>query len=248
MFVSKYTSRTASRSKSPLSVILTTATVAAIGLSGCRGHTAGYSQLRGTVIADPSARHPISVSKAPVQMDIEVPHGSSGLTRSQSSRLKAFVARFRSEGEGQIIVSAPSGGRNEYAIVNAVSNVRHVIHGAGISGHAISMEPYYVGGNSDAPIKVSFTTLVAKGPDCGRWTENLGDSDRNTNHGNFGCSQQHNLAAMVANPRDLVSPGHLDPRSASRRDILADKWAKGETTGAQKSEEERSGSISEVAN
>ena len=144
-------------------------------------------------------------------------------------------------------MSAPSGGRNEYAIVNAVSNVRHVIHGTGISGHAISMEPYYVGSSSDAPIKVSFTTLVAKGPKCGRWTDNLGNSDRNTNYGNFGCTQQNNLAAMIANPRDLVSPGHLDPRSSGRRDTIADKWINGEVTGAEKSDDERSGAVSEVA-
>jgi len=200
------------------------------------------------VIADPSARHPISVSKAPVQMDIEVPRGSSGLTRSQSSRLKAFVARYRTEGEGQIVVSAPSGGSNEYAVVNAVSNVRHVIHGLGISGHAISMEPYYVGGSSNAPIKVSFTTLVAKGPECGRWPDSLNRSSRNAGYQNFGCAQQHNLAAMVANPRDLVQPRGFDSRDSARRDIISDKWARGEPSGAQKSQEERAGTISEVAN
>ena len=92
MFVSKYVSTTASCRKSSLSVVMTSAAILAIGLAGCRGHSAQYSQLKGTVIADPSARHPIAVSKAPVQMDIEVPRGSSGLTHSQSSRLKAFLS------------------------------------------------------------------------------------------------------------------------------------------------------------
>jgi len=248
MLVSKYTPKTASSRKSPLTVSLTAAVVVIVGLAGCRGSGPQYAEIRGVSIADPSARHPISVSKAPVQMDIEVPRGSSGLTRSQASGLKAFVARYRTEGEGQIIVSAPSGGSNEYAIVNSVANVRDVIHGSGIPGHVVSMEPYYVSGRSNPPIKVSFTTLVAKGPECGRWTESLSKSDRNDNHENFGCTQQKNLAAMVANPRDLVDPRGLDPRSSRRRDTIYDKWIAGEVTSADKSQDERAGTISEVAN
>jgi len=221
--------------------------VVVVALTGCRGYGPQYSEIRGVSIADPSARHPISVSKAPVVMDIEVPRGSSGLTRSQASGLKAFVARYRTEGEGQLVVSAPSGGRNEYAIVNSVANVRGIIHGSGISGHAVRMEPYYVSGHSNAPIKVSFTSLVAKGPECGRWTESLSESSGNTNHENFGCAQQHNLAALIANPGDLVHPHGLDPRSSTRRDVLSDKWIAGEITAANKSKDERSGTISEVA-
>ncbi|MEL6287782.1 MAG: CpaD family pilus assembly protein [Pseudomonadota bacterium] len=229
---------------------LAIASVAALaaGLAGCRGHTDHYSAVRGTVIADPAARHPIAISKAPVQMDIEVPRGSSGLTPSQSSRLKAFVTRYRREGEGQLIVSAPSGGNNEYAVVNTVSDVRKAIHGTGISNHALSMEPYFVSGHTAAPIKVSFTTLVAKGPECGLWPSNLASSDRNANYHNFGCAQQKNLASLAANPKDLVTPRGFDPRSGERRDVLSDKWIQGDVTGAQKSEEERSGTVSEVAN
>ncbi|MGI9408091.1 MAG: CpaD family pilus assembly protein [Hyphomicrobiaceae bacterium] len=248
MFVSKYVPKTAGRLTSPLSVSVTAALIVVSGLAGCTGHRAQYAEVRGTEIADPSARHPIMVSKAPVQMDIEVPRGSSGLTRSQSSELKAFVSRYRSEGEGQLIVSAPSGGNNEYAIVNAVSKVRDVIHGSGISGHAVSMEPYYVNGDANAPVKISFTTFVANGPECGQWKKNIGESLGNKNYGNFGCTQQKNMAAMVDNARDLVHPRGLDPRSSQRRDALYDKWIAGESTGAEKSEDERAGTISDVAN
>ncbi|MEO0620100.1 MAG: CpaD family pilus assembly protein [Pseudomonadota bacterium] len=247
MSVIKSQKTLASRRPSSARVAATAVTLLAVGLVGCRGHMAGYSENRGTVIADASARHPIAVSKAPVQMDIEVPRGSSGLTVSQASRLKGFIARYRQEGEGQIIVSAPSGGSNEYAVVNTVSDVRNTIHGVGISGHAVSMEPYYVSSHSMAPIKVSFTTLVAKGPECGEWKENLGDTHRNTSYGNFGCAQQKNLAAMVANPRDLISPRGLDPRDGARRDATFDRFVDGQSTGAQKSQDERQGTVSKVA-
>ena len=98
MFVTKFVPKTAGRLRSPLSVSIAVTTVLVAGLSGCRGHGAQYAETRGMVIADPSARHQIMVSKAPVQMDIEVPRGSSGMTQSQASGLRAFVARYRAEG------------------------------------------------------------------------------------------------------------------------------------------------------
>ena len=146
--------------------------------------------------------------------------------------------------EGQLVVSAPSGGRNEYAVVNAVSGVRDLIHSLGISGHAVSMEPYYVGSNSSSPIKVSFTTFVANGPECGRWPNGLENDRKNLSYGNFGCAQQKNLAAMVDNPKDLVRPRGFDPRDPARRDQQYDKWVAGEVSAAEKSQDERAGTIS----
>ena len=55
----------------------------------------------------------------------------------------------------------------------------------------------------------------------------------------MGCANQHNLAAMIANPADLLGPRSETDRSGERRDTVWDKYTKGESTGAQKSEEEK---------
>ncbi len=56
---------------------------------------------------------------------------------------------------------------------------------------------------------------------------------------------QHNLAAMVANPRDLIEPRGMTPRDSQRRDVIMDKYIRGDTTVANKSKDERA-KVSEV--
>ena len=56
---------------------------------------------------------------------------------------------------------------------------------------------------------------------------------------------QHNLAAMVANLRDLIEPRGMTPRNSQRRDVIMDKYVRGETTIADKSKDEKA-KVSEV--
>ena len=51
---------------------------------------------------------------------------------------------------------------------------------------------------------------------------------------NFGCSVQHNIAAMVADPRDLLGPGPMGPVDTARRATVMDHYEKGEVTQADK--------------
>ena len=43
----------------------------------------------------------------------------------------------------------------------------------------------------------------------------------------FGCSTQANLAAMVANPNDLITPRVMTPSSAPRRATSIGKYESG---------------------
>ena len=47
---------------------------------------------------------------------------------------------------------------------------------------------------------------------------------------NFGCSVQHNIAAMVADPRDLLGPRRLDPADANRAGTVIDAYEQGKIT------------------
>jgi pilus assembly protein CpaD len=87
---------------------------------------------------------------------------------------------------------------------------------------------------------MTFVRHAAEGPDCGRFPANLADEPKNLPFANLGCSSQRNLAAMVANPQDLLAPRtEQTARNAARRDVIMDKWIKGETTAAQRTGEER---------
>jgi pilus assembly protein CpaD len=75
---------------------------------------------------------------------------------------------------------------------------------------------------------------VADAPDCGQdWSQNLARNYQNTPYPNFGCSSQHNLAVMVANPGDLLGPRTMTPRDANRRDDMYGKYVAGRELGAK---------------
>ena len=80
---------------------------------------------------------------------------------------------------------------------------------------------------------------VAEAPECGQWPINVAYEPNNLPMANTGCASQRNLAAMVANPADLVAPRTMTPRSGERRDVTWDKYQKGETTASQKNEDGR---------
>lgn len=64
-------------------------------------------------------------------------------------------------------------------------------------------EPY--GGSKQHPIKV--TNGKAYVENCGAWPKDAGDTSDNDLHANHGCAVQANIAAMAANPPDLVGRG-----------------------------------------
>ena len=87
-----------------------------------------------------------------------------------------------------------------------------------------------------APIVISYRQYVASAPRCGDWTMDYAYNPRNVNSPNFGCATQSNLAVMVADPHDLVAPRDMAPVDAARRDIIVDKYRKGEATAAERTE------------
>jgi pilus assembly protein CpaD len=68
--------------------------------------------------------------------------------------------------------------------------------------------------------------------ECGDWSDNLSETSTNQNYTNFGCSQQHNLAAMVANPSDFETPRTETSASATRRAKVFEKYIAGEDTNS----------------
>ena len=94
------------------------------------------------------------------------------------------------------------------------------------------------GGAGSARIRVSYASLAVHGPECGDWSDKLARDPKNIPYRNFGCATQRNLAAMVANPRDLVEPRGMTPRDSARRDVIMGKYVRGDTTIAKKGNEE----------
>ncbi|HMN38706.1 MAG TPA: CpaD family pilus assembly protein [Hyphomicrobium sp.] len=208
-------------------------------VAGCK-HNDG-TQVASWALVDPNERHPIMVSKQPSTLSLHVPRGASGLSPSQRADVVDFASRYRASdaGNSRLVISAPGGSNNEVAAMNAVQDVRDLLMDAGFSENSIAVEAYH-GSGHEPPIRISYMRYVAEGPECGQdWSENLARNRSNFNYPDFGCANQHNLAAMVANPADLLGPRTEGPRSSERRDDVFGKYVKGKVTGADKSQDER---------
>jgi len=121
----------------------------------------------------------------------------------------------------------------------AVGEVRSLLADQGFSEATISVEAYDAEGTREPPIRVSYLRYVAEAPPCGDWSTNLADEPMNLPYPNFACAGQHNFAAMVANPADLLGPRSETARSSERRDQVWSRYVAGKPTGATKSSDER---------
>ena len=55
-------------------------------------------------------------------------------------------------------------------------------------------------------VRVHADHTVVTAPACPDWTKPEADEPNNTTSSNYGCATEANLAAMIANPADLVKP------------------------------------------
>jgi pilus assembly protein CpaD len=223
--------------------LLASAAVLSSFLMGCEhiedksGHHAGWTLL------EPAQRHPIVVSQQQQNLSLRVARGAQGLNPHQRAQLADFLSKYRSAAGGnnsRVVVSVPSGSANEVSAMHAVSDVRLVMAHTGVQDQNVSVEPYHSESDPQPPIRVSFVRFVAEGPECGRWPDNLGTDSRNHAYHNYGCAYQRNMAAMIANPADLITPRTMTPAESERRGVMLDKYKKGEATGTGRSEESAS--------
>lgn len=80
--------------------------------------------------------------------------------------------------------------------------------------------PVTVGALPDGAVRVVVSRNRASVPGCPNWSEPSSPNYQNRMISNFGCAVNGNLAAMVANPTDLVhgqeSGGVVDPDTAAK--------------------------------
>ncbi len=176
-------------------------------------------------------RHPIAVDPATVTLLLPVPMGRVVLPEEDRARLALFAANWRTLGHGPISLSVPTGSPNAQAAYSLSADAREILELEDIPPGAINASSYTAAREEkDAPIVLSFVRYVATPSACGDWSQNAGRSSRNTPMPNFGCATQNNLAVMVADPHDLVTPQRETPASAGRRSTVLGAYQQGKST------------------
>lgn len=178
--------------------------VAAFGLSACAFTPNTQDHARSVAEA-----HPITVDQQTVALRLPIDETRDGLSRASLSQIDSLVSRYRTRGHGPVTVTAPVGGASDRAAQEAAANVRAALFASGVPYDAMTGASVRTRDTGDAVI-VSFQSFVATGPSCGRETDKVSRRLRNLGSEGFGCATQANLAAMIADPRDLHGGASAD--------------------------------------
>ena len=211
-------------SKKNLPALLKAVGCAAIAItaSGCQGINGELDD-----VYQPSLhyqRYPIQVTKGKVQM--KVPARSARLSSGHEDAIARFGQTARSHQASTVSVARPAGQTSADVVAGRVTQL---LKAQGISARNIRHTTY----SGHGPVLMSYSRHMAHTAECGDWSEDITVTGQNQPYPNFGCTSQHNLAAMVANPKDLVVPRMSSPASAARRGKVLADYAEGQNTATQ---------------
>lgn len=198
------------------------ATISALFLIACAHPVAGPEDA-----LSPQQRFPISFE--PQMQVFHLPYDSSAAPDSVIERELYDIGRdYLENGAGSISVSATP----ENA--SAAEHVVGELAAAGVPHNRIMVVPP---GREDAPhtVAIDYIRYRAISPACGNWSENLAYTYDNRPSPNLGCATQHNIAAMISDPRDLAMPEPEGTEDAARRLTILGKYEQGDNTQAKKS-------------
>lgn len=233
--------RPTGRLKAPMMVAASL--VSLMLVQGCAKHSKNNFVV-GSVTQTYKERHPIVLQEQEKTLDIPVASSGYGLPIVSSGAVKDFSRQFRKSANGVISVMLPSGSKNEAAARTIGHKVVNVIQDSGVPRNRISMVTYFAGDHGDsAPIRLSYGAIQASVAPCGKWKKDLTETRENKNYHNFGCASQQNLAAIIANPADLLGPRGTTGIDAARRGDVIEGYRKGEESGTP---DDRYGKISPV--
>lgn len=167
---------------------------------------------------------------------------ATGLSPAQRAAAADYARRWAEQGSSDIVIEAAStGGPAAYTTSHAVAEA---MRQEGVPAGAIRIIGYDA--PSDAPVRITFQSPVAKVDACNRSWDRLTATGKNQPYANFGCTTKANLAAMIANPADIDHPREMTPADAARRQAVLDKYRNGEVTSSAK-DPQASATLSQVA-
>ena len=168
----------------------------AVVLSGC-------NSLDGPAPVFYNDVYPIQVQPGTVTLEVDATR--SVLHADQENAVKAFANRAVSVQPQTISLSHP--GTMEGGATAA--RISQLLISAGIPAATIRTQ---AGPGTYAVL--SYRSAIAVAHPCGDWTRNAVTGQNNLPPPDFGCTTQANLAAMIANPTDLVVPRAMPLRNA----------------------------------
>jgi pilus assembly protein CpaD len=206
----------------------------AVGLAGCYAQPA--QDISAFAPTDVRMRHPIVIKEQDHTVELFIGNSRSGLTADQRADVLAFASAWRREASGGVIIEIPAGTPNAAAARGASREAKSILHAAGVPADGIVVRSHKVADPARlATVRLSYPRMAAEAGPCGTWPADLGPTAaaywENKSYWNFGCASQRNLAAVVANPADLVQPRGEGPAYQMRRTTVMETYRTGAKTG-----------------
>lgn len=193
-------------------------------LSGCVGLPAEGT---GQAPLTPTQRFTLQVEPGVERVALAV--RDQGLSFNQQAAIVDMANRFALEGAPVIRVEIPSG--QDALAADMGWRVKAHLEQIGVPAYQVEVVGY-AAPDPRAPVLLGYESLRAVVPQCGTQWTNLTRTANNQTQANFGCAVTANLAAQIANPRDIIQPRTMTPIDGGRRAVVFDNYRKGEATAA----------------
>lgn len=129
-------------------------------------------------------------------MALEVDTAYDGLTVSEQQRVEGWFEAMNLRFGDRVAVNDPSGNTATFEAVEQLA-ARH--------GILVSADGALADGSvPQGRARIVVTRSTAAVPDCPNWSAKSSINYDNAAYPNYGCAVNSNLAAMVANPEDLI--------------------------------------------
>ncbi len=216
---------------------LRAAIVVGYGLLVC-GCQTDQQQIAGVPDApfDYRQRHPITVTEADHTLQLFIGANRASLTPSQRAEVLAFGQTWKTEATGGVLIDLPTATVNEQASAGALHEIQSILAATGVPPGSVMVRTYQAGPRSFATVRITYPKVTAQAGPCGMWPKDIGptvDCRILRKQGLLELrllAQQHNLAAMVENPEDLVQPRSETPAYTMRRTQVVEKYREGQPT------------------
>ena len=200
------------------------------------------SYLAGTALD----RNEVGVTKRTEFLEVAIDPQASELSSSDRQRIRSFINLYAQRGHGPLVMSLPQASANPQLAVTAVAEARAIAWESGVEYDEIAGSAHGAGAAVSQPMIIAFQIYDAVAPDCAqKSTYDFSDVASNNTMPTLGCSVRTNLAAMIADPADLLGTRVLEQGDPGRREVILEKFRKGESTAATRSDQE-SGAVSQV--
>ncbi len=130
----------------------------AFGLAGCGpdpddGYYAAFSE--------PVKRHPIIVAADKPTLELNVPRLALGLTPEGRFEVVKFIRKFKTTGEGRLLVSVPASRRGAKEVVTSLEDIRQMAIRNGLSPHSIAVNYHAEPVPDGSVIRLSYHRIAA---------------------------------------------------------------------------------------